>query len=154
MWWPIYIINSVDNTKLPCYTLLPMQYQIFFQNCTPFINAVVCLALKNGKNKDNNDKVLIKPFLYNFNNKFCMSQKISWHSSLNFESWECFCFSQGYKWCDLPSSRDNNRWNGVCCGCGKGSFPSLGRAVYPVTPTGHVQPSASGEKAHGRKQYW
>ena len=61
-----------------------MQYQIFFQNCTPFINVVVCLALKNGKNKDDNDKVLIKPFLYNFNNKFCLSQKISWHSSLNF----------------------------------------------------------------------
>ena len=28
----ISIINSVDNTKLPCYTLPPMQHQSFFRN--------------------------------------------------------------------------------------------------------------------------
>ena len=28
--WPIYDINSVDNTKLPCYTLPPTQHHSFF----------------------------------------------------------------------------------------------------------------------------
>ena len=26
--WPVYIINSVDNTKLPCYTLPPKQHTV------------------------------------------------------------------------------------------------------------------------------
>ena len=30
--WPIYIINSVNNTKLPCYTLPLMQHHSFFRN--------------------------------------------------------------------------------------------------------------------------
>ena len=30
--WPIYIINSVHNTKLPCYTIPPMHYHSFFRN--------------------------------------------------------------------------------------------------------------------------
>ena len=30
--WPIYIFNSVDNTKLPCYTLPPTQHHSFFRN--------------------------------------------------------------------------------------------------------------------------
>ena len=34
--WPIYIITSVDNTKLPCYTLSPTQQQ-FHWKLTPFI---------------------------------------------------------------------------------------------------------------------
>ena len=29
IWWPIYIINSVDNTKLPCYTLQVTQQHSF-----------------------------------------------------------------------------------------------------------------------------
>ena len=33
--WPIYIINSVNNTKLPCYTLPLMQHQNFFRNLPP-----------------------------------------------------------------------------------------------------------------------
>ena len=28
--WPIYVINSVDNTKLPWYTLAPTQHHSFF----------------------------------------------------------------------------------------------------------------------------
>ena len=28
-------INSVDNTKLPCYTLPPMQHHNFFRNLPP-----------------------------------------------------------------------------------------------------------------------
>ena len=33
LWWPIYVINSVDDTstKLPCYTHLPMQHHSFFR---------------------------------------------------------------------------------------------------------------------------
>ena len=27
LWWPVYVINSFDNTKLPCYTPQPMQHQ-------------------------------------------------------------------------------------------------------------------------------
>ena len=27
--WPTDVINSVDNTKLPCYTLPPTQYHSF-----------------------------------------------------------------------------------------------------------------------------
>ena len=30
--WPIYIINSVNNTKLPCYTLPLMQHHSFSRN--------------------------------------------------------------------------------------------------------------------------
>ena len=30
--WLIYIINSFDNTKLPCYALPPMQHHSFFRN--------------------------------------------------------------------------------------------------------------------------
>ena len=37
LWWPVYIINSFDNTKLPCYALQPMQHQ-FLYKFTPFIH--------------------------------------------------------------------------------------------------------------------
>ena len=30
--WPTYVINSVDNTKIPCYTLPPTQQHRFFKN--------------------------------------------------------------------------------------------------------------------------
>ena len=30
--WPTYVINSVDNTKIPCYTLPPTQRHRFFKN--------------------------------------------------------------------------------------------------------------------------
>ena len=30
--WPIYVINSFDNTELPCYTLPPTQHHSFFRN--------------------------------------------------------------------------------------------------------------------------
>ena len=30
--WQIYVINSVDNTKLPCYTLPSTQHHSFFRN--------------------------------------------------------------------------------------------------------------------------
>ena len=30
--WPFYVINTVDNTKLPFYTLQPMQHHGFFRN--------------------------------------------------------------------------------------------------------------------------
>ena len=33
--WPIYIINSVKNTKLLCYTLPLMQHHSFFRNLPP-----------------------------------------------------------------------------------------------------------------------
>ena len=33
---PIYVINSVDNTKLPCYTPPLMQHLSFFRNLPPF----------------------------------------------------------------------------------------------------------------------
>ena len=32
LWWPIYIINPVDNTKLPYQTLPLMQHHSFFLN--------------------------------------------------------------------------------------------------------------------------
>ena len=35
--WSIYTINSVDNTKLPCYTLPPTQHHSFFRNLPPFL---------------------------------------------------------------------------------------------------------------------
>ena len=40
--WPIYAINSVDKTKLPCYTLSTMQHHSFFRNLPPFF---ICLLL-------------------------------------------------------------------------------------------------------------
>ena len=37
--WPIYVINSVDNTELPCYTLPPtQQHHSFFRNQPPSIH--------------------------------------------------------------------------------------------------------------------
>ena len=34
--WLIYVINLFDNTKLPCYTLPPMQHHSYFRNLPPF----------------------------------------------------------------------------------------------------------------------
>ena len=34
--WPIYVINSFDNTKLPCYTPPPTQHHSFLRNVPPF----------------------------------------------------------------------------------------------------------------------
>ena len=33
--WTIYVINLVENTKLPCYTLPPTQHHCFFRNVPP-----------------------------------------------------------------------------------------------------------------------
>ena len=33
--WPLYLINSVDNTKLPCYTLPPTQHHSFCRKLPP-----------------------------------------------------------------------------------------------------------------------
>ena len=33
--WTIYVINLVENTKLPCYTLPPKQHHCFFRNLPP-----------------------------------------------------------------------------------------------------------------------
>ena len=38
--WPIYVINSVDNTKLPCYTLPSTQHHSFFRNLTPSLKLI------------------------------------------------------------------------------------------------------------------
>ena len=35
LWWPIHVINTDDNTKLPCYTLPPTQHHNFFRNLPP-----------------------------------------------------------------------------------------------------------------------
>ena len=43
---PIYVINWVDNSKLPCYTLPPTQHHSFFSNLPPLIICLsVCLSL-------------------------------------------------------------------------------------------------------------
>ena len=34
--WLVYIINSVDNTKLPCYTLPLTQHHSFLRNLPPY----------------------------------------------------------------------------------------------------------------------
>ena len=36
--WPVYIINWVDYTNLPCYTLPPTQHHSFFINLPSLIN--------------------------------------------------------------------------------------------------------------------
>ena len=33
--WTIYVINLVENAKLPCYTLPPTQHHCFFRNLPP-----------------------------------------------------------------------------------------------------------------------
>ena len=33
--WSIYVFNSVDDTKLPCYTLPPTEHHSFFRNLYP-----------------------------------------------------------------------------------------------------------------------
>ena len=51
--WPIYIINSVDKTKLACYTSPPTQYNSFIKNLAALrhlnwlkINSVLfCLSI-------------------------------------------------------------------------------------------------------------
>ena len=35
LWWLIYLINFVYNTKLPCYTLPPSQHHSYFRNSYP-----------------------------------------------------------------------------------------------------------------------
>ena len=48
LWWPIYIISSVDETKLSCNTPPlppppPMQHHSFFRNLQPY--SFVCLSV-------------------------------------------------------------------------------------------------------------
>ena len=52
---PIYIINSVDNTKLSCYTLPPTQHHSFFRNLPPLL-----LCHINNNNNNNNERSLIR----------------------------------------------------------------------------------------------
>ena len=33
--WPVFVVNSGDNTKLNCYTLPPMLHHSFFRNLPP-----------------------------------------------------------------------------------------------------------------------
>ena len=42
--WPIYIINLVNNTKLPIYTLSPMQHHSFFINITYLFNVSITFS--------------------------------------------------------------------------------------------------------------
>ena len=35
--WPIYVINTVDDTKLPSYTLPPIQHHSFFRKLSPLV---------------------------------------------------------------------------------------------------------------------
>ena len=52
--WPIYAINSVDNTQLPCYTLPPTQHHSFFGNLPPWELSVknVCIDHLNTEVRD------------------------------------------------------------------------------------------------------
>ena len=72
--WPIYIINSNDNSKLPCYTLPPTQHHSFFRNSHPLCNTptwCICwrtnlnqLCIKRGKlafPKDSSTSFRTKP---------------------------------------------------------------------------------------------
>ena len=36
--WPIYVTNLVDDAKLPCYTLPPMQHHRFFRILPPLLS--------------------------------------------------------------------------------------------------------------------
>ena len=40
----IYVINSVVNTKLPCYTLPPTQHHSFFRNLPPLFICLIMFA--------------------------------------------------------------------------------------------------------------
>ena len=40
LWRPFYFINSVDNTKLPFYTLSPTQHHSFLRNVTPLSGVI------------------------------------------------------------------------------------------------------------------
>ena len=49
--WPIYVFNSVDNTKLPCYTLPPTQHNSFSRNLPPlFVSRMSWIIWKGEKN--------------------------------------------------------------------------------------------------------
>ena len=45
LWWPIYVINSIDNTKLPCCTLPPTQHHSFFRNLPPLFISQGCIGI-------------------------------------------------------------------------------------------------------------
>ena len=47
---PIYIFCSVDNTKLPCYTLPPMQHHNSFKNVPPLIKIISQYIRKMARN--------------------------------------------------------------------------------------------------------
>ena len=44
--WPVYVINSVDKSKLPCYILPPTQYHSFFRNLPPLFIQLTCWTNK------------------------------------------------------------------------------------------------------------
>ena len=46
--WPIYVINPLDNTKLPCYTLPPMQHHSFLKNLSSLSKITRATSLKIG----------------------------------------------------------------------------------------------------------
>ena len=45
--WSIYVIGSVDNTKLPCYTLPPTQHHSFLRNLPLYSCFQHCLVEMN-----------------------------------------------------------------------------------------------------------
>ena len=46
----IYVINSVDNTKLPCYTPLPTQHHSFFRILPPLF--IKYISINNSPTRD------------------------------------------------------------------------------------------------------
>ena len=63
--WPIYIINSVNNTKLPCYTLTLMQHHSFFRNLPPLP------AQQSSTEHDELTEKIIPLFYLVFQNNYC-----------------------------------------------------------------------------------
>ena len=46
--WPVHVINSADNAKLPCCTLPPTQHHSFFRKRTPVTQFVVHEPIRTG----------------------------------------------------------------------------------------------------------
>ena len=84
------IIISVDNTKLPCYTLPPTQHHSFSRNLTPlFSSSVCCVTQRPGKRYYDLCSVREKRLYYIFSS--------CWHSHVIAE--KCFSELGNVCWC-------------------------------------------------------
>ena len=107
--WPVYVINSVDKSKLPCYILPPTRYHSFFRNLPPLFIQLTCwtnkLAIRSLASFPlTNHAQCFWHWLLNLAIAVCSTRKINWKYS-----GMAFCLSSAR----FQAGQENSRhsWN-------------------------------------------